>query len=182
MSPLLLIALLPLALVDQSTHRNLGTAREIQGIPCAAGDAWFFPDGRLAKCSLSGDFTIGVVRAPKGTWLSLTPAGTANYIFLARNTRISGYFCKGGGLLGPAEGPSTALYPSGALKTCWLVEDTEVDGVPCAHASMLADMLGGNSGTYFRESGKLEACMLSRPFRFAGKDHRKGDRFQLPQQ
>lgn len=166
---------------DPIAHRRLAHSVELQGIPCAAGDAWFFPDGKLANCSLARDFVIGHLPIPKGSWLSLTRAGVPDHIFLAKNTNLDGYLCKGGGLLGPSEGPSTAVYPSGALKTCWLAEDTTIEGVPCSHASMIADVMGGNSGTYFRGDGRLEACMLSRNVEFQGKRYRKGERIQLPQ-
>ena len=160
-------------------RKKLSEPAEVQGYPCAEGYAWFFADGALRECAVSRPITFGETAIPQESWINLTHDGHPDFVFLAHDTHIGGYVCKGGGPLGPTEGAMTALYPGGKLKVCWLAEDTVVEGVPCVHASMLGDLFGGGSGTEFHESGRLQACKLSRDFTMAGHALRKGDHIHL---
>ena len=160
-------------------RRRLSTPAEIQGYPYAAGYTWFFADGKLRECAVSRQIRFGEITIPEKSWINLRHDGDSDFVFLAHDTSVSGYRCKGGGPLGPMEGASTALYPGGKLKVCWLATDTVVGGVPCAHASMLADAFGGGSATEFHENGRLKSCKLSRDFRLAGYAFHSGEHVQL---
>jgi hypothetical protein len=164
---------------DPLTRTRLSAPSDVQGYPCAAGYAWLFFDGRLRECAVSRETKFGEIAVPTGSWINLTHNGDPDTVFLAHDTPINGYLCKGSGLPGPIEGASTALYPSGKLKTCWLASDTVVDGIGCAHASMMEDAFGGGSGTYFHENGRLQACKLSRGAVIDGHAFNQGDHIRL---
>jgi hypothetical protein len=150
---------------EPRTRKRLCAPTVIQSYSRAADNAWFFADGGLAECSVSREIIFGEITVPGKSWINLTHDSYLDYVFLAHDTPVNGYLCKGGSFLGPTEGAVTVLYPSGKLKTCWLaVVDSVVDGVPCARASFWADAFGGNSGTYFHENGRLKSCQLSRGF------------------
>jgi len=161
------------------TRKRLSVPTEIQGYPCAADYAWFFGDGKLQQCAVWRDILFGEISIPAQSWINLNHDGSPWFVFLARDTPIHGYICKGGGPLGPREGAMTALYPGGQLNTCWLAADSVVDGIPCVHASMWADAFGGGSGTYFHENGGLKSCKLSRDAVVGDRAFRRGDRIQL---
>ena len=156
---------------EQHPYRKaLKQSTEIQGYSCAKGYAWFYGDGRLKSCTVAGDTTFGVARAPEGSWITLDPDGRPKIIQLVRDTQILGYTCRGGNwLLGPSEGATTAFYPSGKLEECWLAEDQNVQGIPCERSSMFS----GDSSVQFYESGKLKSCKLSQDYR----QQRRGERF-----
>lgn len=154
------------------THRKtLDQAAEIQGFPCATGYAWFFADGKLANCFVSRDIAFGEATIPAGSWITLLPDGKPRFAQMAHDTKVAGVACKGGSLLGPSEGATTAFYPSGKLKQCFLAGYQTVQGVPCISGGVLGDGFG--SGAMFHESGKLKSCKLAKDF---GSLH-KGDRF-----
>ena len=180
---LLTVAVSPLAAGDavreKLTRQRLTAVTEIQNYPCAADYAWFFADSKLAECKVAREIAFGEITVPRGSWINLSHDGDPEFVFLAHDTNVNGYLCKGGGLLGPTEGASTALYPSGKLKTCWLANDTVVDSVPCAHASFWSDALGGNSGTFFHENGKLKSCQLAREFTLGDRVFHRSDHIFL---
>lgn len=147
----------------QMSRTTLEAAADINGYPCAKGDVWFFTDRQLARCFLSRDALFGEVIAPSGSLIVLRPDGTRG-LGLSRDTPIYGYYCRGGGLPGPAEGYTTEFYPSGRLELCWLAGDQEVQGVPCAGASFSHAVSGADDGTYFDENRKLKQCKLSKDF------------------
>lgn len=161
------------------TRKRIDAPVEIQGYPCSAGYTWFFSDGGLRECAVSREFPFGELVVPANSWINLRHDGRPDFVFLAHDARVGGYLCKGGGVLGPTEGASTALYPDGKLKTCWLVDDSLVDGVPCEHAGFWTDAFVGNSSTEFHENGKLKSCRLARDFPIGGRSLRRGDRIQL---
>ena len=144
----------------QKHRKTLAEVTEIQGYSCAKGYAWFYPDGRLASCTIAQDTEFGVAKAPAGSWITLTADGKPMFLGLSHNTPILGYTCLGGSFLGPSEGASTAFYPSGKLKQCWLAGDQEVQGIPCRGSGMFS----GDSGVQFYESGKLHTCEVSKKF------------------
>lgn len=143
------------------TRQKLTQETQIQGHACAAGYAWFYPDGHLQQCAVPRDMEFGEARIPAGTWINLTDDGRPDYVFLAHDTEIAGYLCEGGNrVLGPREGAMTGFYPSGRLKYCWLASDRDVQGVPCSRSGMFT----GNSSLEFFESGRLRECKLSRDY------------------
>lgn len=160
-------------------RKHIARPTWIQGYPCAAGYTWFFADGALRECAISRGIVFGAISIPPGSWINLTHAGLPDFVFLAHDTQLGPWVCKGGGLLGPTEGAMTTLYPGGSLRVCWLAVDTVVQGVPCMHASMWGDLFGGGSATEFHENGRLQACKLSRDFTFAGHSFRKGEHIHL---
>ena len=157
----------------QSHRTKLQQPAEIQGYPCAKGYAWFFTGGNLQRCTVSQEVVFAEARVPAESIIVLQPDGKPNYVFLGHDAEVAGYKCRGGGLLGPAEGPVTAFFPNGKLKVCWLASDQTVQGVPCRHASFVADTFSGDAGVYFHESGKLKSCKLSQDF----GTQRRGQRF-----
>jgi hypothetical protein len=153
-------------------HRNtLQLATEIQGYPCEKGYAWLYADGHLNRCTLSREMPFGEARAPLGSIIVLRPDGSPDYVQFSHDTKVDSYVCSGGGLLGVAEGSSTAFYPSGKLKQCYLAGDQAVQGVPCMSGGFFADGRGG--GAKFSESGKLQSCKLTQDY----GTRRRGERF-----
>jgi len=158
-----------------TTHKTLNKPSEIQGYPCAKGDAWFFDDGRLNRCSVAREIQFGEARVPAGSYIDLYPDGTPNFVQMSHDAPVLGMTCKGGSLLGPGEASVVAFYPSGKLKQCYLASDQVVQGVPCMNGGLFGDGRGG--GVTFLESGKLKSCKLTRDF----DAFRRGDRFvQVP--
>ena len=155
----------------QTYRKTLDQPTEIQAYPCAKGYAWFFADGKLANCTVSRDVAFGEATIPAGSWITLLPDGKPRIAQMKHDARVAGVTCRGGGLLGPSEGPMVAFYPNGKLKQCFLAGDQTVQGVPCMSGGILGDGFGG--GVMFYESGKLKSCKLTADF---GGQH-KGDRY-----
>jgi len=157
--------------LPHATHKTLHQPAEIQGYPCAKGDAWFFDDGRLNRCMVAREIQFGAARIPAGTYIAINHDGTPGFIQMSHNAPILGLTCMGGSFLGPGEGPMVAFYPSGRLKQCYLANDQVVQGVPCMNGGLFGDGRGG--GVIFKEDGKLKSCKLTRDF----DAFRRGDRF-----
>lgn len=159
-------------------RRTLNRPTEIHGYTCAAGYAWFYADGRLDRCTLSGELVIGEAHVPAGSIIVLDASGGLKYVQLVRDTKLSGVVCRGGGALGTAEGATTLLYRDGRPELCWLAGDQIVQGVPCKDAGgFLATLLRyGGEGARFYPTGKLKSCKLSRDFGGLGK----GEIYQSP--
>jgi len=159
---------------NDSVRKELKSPEEIQGYACAPGYAWLFNDGRLASCTVSRETAFGEITIPAGSEIFLTAEGHPRSVFLAHDSRVSGYLCRGG-----KRAWSTALYPSGKLKTCWLADDAVVDGLPCMRAGFVADVFGGGAETDFREGGRLKGCKLSRDFTPGDRFFHRGDHIRL---
>ncbi|MGA9068827.1 MAG: hypothetical protein WB424_01145 [Terracidiphilus sp.] len=155
------------------THKTLDQPTEIQGYPCAKGDAWFFVDGRLNRCTVTREISFGEARIPAGTYIALDPNGTPDLIQLPHDAPILGLTCLGGSWLGASEGSVVAFYPNGKLKLCYLAGDQQVQGIPCAHGGFWTSLSGVDPGVLFDENGKLRACKLAKDY---GARH-KGERF-----
>lgn len=155
------------------TRKTLDRPTEIQGYPCGKGYAWFFDGGRLRRCTVTREIAFGEARVPAGTYITLHPDGTPDFIQMSHDAPILGMKCQGGSWLGSGEGSMVAFYPSGKLKICYLAGDQQVQGVPCAHGGFWATVNGVDPGVLFDESGKLRSCKLARDF---GSQH-KGERF-----
>ena len=156
----------------QAQRKTLDQPREINGIACAKGYAWFYPDGRLQRCTTSREIAVGVAQVQRGSIVVLLADGRPDYVMMRHDAAIGEVECRGGNwMLGPSEGAMVALYPSGRLKQCWLAKDQVVQGVPCMNGGMLGDGATREGGVKFRESGKLESCTLAKDF--GGK--RKGE-------
>lgn len=165
--------LLPSTALSQTQRKHLDQPTVIQGYPCAKDYAWFFPDGRLNRCTVSREFDFGEAHIPEGSIVELFPNGGLRYVMMKGNTVVSGIRCAGGGPLGAAEGAVTELYPSGKLKSCYLPEDQLVQGVPCASGGFWKAIAGHDQAVQFYENGKLKSCRLSRDFR----SRKRGDGF-----
>jgi len=159
---------------EQLAARPLAQPTELEGVPCAAGKAWFDATGKLASCVLSRDATVGAVQLPGGTWLHLTRDGKPDYCFLPRDSVIQGHRCKGSG-----HSYMTAFQPGGALELCWLAEDETIHGVPCMQASFLSEVFGGGAGTYFHEDGTVARCKLAADTTISGRSLHRGDHVAL---
>jgi len=146
----------------QRKHLNQPTV--IQGYPCARNYAWFFPDGRLNRCTVSRETDFGESHIPEGSIVVLFPDGGLRFVMMKHDAVVSGVRCLGGGPLGPAEGAVTVLYPSGKLKSCYLAGDEAVQGVPCSAGGFWKAIVGHDQAVEFYESGKLKSCRLSQNF------------------
>ena len=155
------------------TRKTLDQPTEIQGYPCAKGNAWFFDEGRLNRCTVTREIAFGEARIPAGSYIALHPDGTPDLAQMPGDAPILSLKCQGGSWLGPGEGSVVAFYPSGKLKLCFLAGNQQVQGVPCAHGGFWATLSGVDPGVLFDESGKLRACRLARDY---GAQH-KGERF-----
>jgi hypothetical protein len=157
--------------LPQNHHKTLDQPTEIQGYPCDKGDAWFFDDGHLNRCTVTREIPFGEARIPAGSYIALHPDGTPDFVQMSRDAPILGMTCMGGSLLGTSEGSVVAFYPSGKLKQCFLAGDQTVQGVPCMSGGFFGD--GRAGGAMFHENGKLKSCRLTKDF----GAQRKGDRF-----
>ena len=157
--------------LPQTHHKTLDQPTEIQGYSCDKGDAWFFDDGRLNRCTVTREISFGEARIPAGSYIALHPDGTPDFVQMSHDAPILSMTCLGGSLLGTGEGSVVAFYPSGKLKQCYLAGDQTVQGVPCESDGFFADGRGG--GAKFHENGMLASCKLTQDF--AGMH--KGDRF-----
>jgi hypothetical protein len=150
----------------QSTRKTRDNPTEIPGYNCAKGSAWFYDDGRLERCTVARDTTFGAAQVPAGSIIVLDPDGNPKFALLSRNWPILGSMCRGGGWLGPSEGPDTAFYPNGKPRACWLAGDQDVQGVPCMDSGgFFAAVSGhGNRDVEFYDSGRLKSCTLAKDF------------------
>jgi hypothetical protein len=177
LSVLIGASLLSAAAPLETQRKHLDQPTVLQGYPCARGYAWFFPDGRLNRCTVSREIDFGEARLPEGSIIELLPNGCLRYVMMKHDTVISNVRCSGGGPLGPAEGSITLLYPSGRLKLCYLVGDQVVQGVPCASGGFWKATVGHDQAVEFYENGRLKSCRLSQDF----ANQKRGDGFlQLP--
>jgi len=162
-------------------RQTLDQPREINGVACARGVAWFYPDGRLQQCTSSREIAVGEAQVQRGSIIVLLPDGRPNYVMMLHDAAVGEVECSGGNLLlGPSEGAMTALYPSGKLKQCWLAKNQVVQGIPCMRGGVLGlfgDGARRDGGAKFYESGKLESCTLAKDY--GGK--KQGDHFQQTQ-
>ncbi|MGB9028624.1 MAG: hypothetical protein WCC27_00780 [Acidobacteriaceae bacterium] len=137
----------------------------VQGIPCAKGDAWFYPDGSLNQCTLSQPATLGDFQVPRGVVVELWPSGAARHLTLPHDGPFAGYRVRGGALRrGSSQDDATTFYLSGKLRSIVLAGDQTIQGVPCeASPSILpSDSIDGGHRVDFYEDGKLQSCILAR--------------------
>jgi hypothetical protein len=157
----------------QLARKTLDQPTEIQGIPCAKGYAWFYPDGHLDRCFVAREIAFGEAQIPAGSEIALTPDGKPKFVQMSHDTVIRGYVCAGGGWLGVAAGPTASFYPSGTLKECFLAANQTIQGVPCSQGGFWITVFGGDPSLKFRSDGRLASCKLTRDY----GTQRKGDRF-----
>lgn len=157
----------------QSHRQTLAQPKDIQGYPCAKGFAWFFANGKLEHCSISRAIPFGEATIPAGSWITLTSDGAPRIAQMSHDTKVNGYLCAGGGLLGPGEGPMVSFYPGGKLQECFLAQDQFVQGVPCSHGGFWRTALSSDPSVKFREDGELDSCLLTRDY----KGRKKGERY-----
>ncbi len=158
-------------------RRTLDKPADIQGYPCAPGYAWFYEDGGLEQCQVTREAAFGEARVTAGSWITLTPDGKPEFVFLRDDTRIGAAVCVGSAM--GREGSSTAFYPSGRLKGCFLPEDQEIQGAPCVHAGFFSQLFSGSAEVQFYENGDLRSCRLSKAATVQGKPYAKGERIFL---
>jgi hypothetical protein len=177
LSVLIGASLLSAAAPPETQRKHLDHPTVIQGYPCARGYAWFFPDARLNRCTVSREIDFGETHIPEGSIIEIFPDGRLRYVMMKHNVVVSGVRCSGGGPLGPAEGAITVLYPSGKLRSCYLAGDQPVQGVPCASGGFWKATAGHDQAVEFYENGRLKSCRLSQDF----GNHKRGEGFlQLP--
>jgi hypothetical protein len=153
--------------------------KTIQGVPCAKGDAWFYPDGALNQCALSRNATIGDILAPHHSVIELWPTGAPHLLRISHNATVGGYRVMGSPRTGFPADVVTTFYPSGKLRSIYLVSDQTIQGVPCRGGGawkLLAESASDNNSIEFFNNGRLEACRLARDY--AG--HTRGQRLFLP--
>lgn len=154
---------------------TLAQPSDIEGVPCAAGYIWRFPDGRLHRCTLGRDATVRGAALPAGSAVAFNADGGHSYVFLPKTTEIEGLSCRGLG-----HNFMTTFHPDGRLKLCWMPEDHEVQGVPCAGFSWWSDVFARNpSGVSLHPNGRLADCRLSRDVTIGGVPFTKGQRVHL---
>lgn len=158
---------------------KLDRDRTIQGVPCAKGEAWFYPNGALDQCALSRDATIGEVLAPKHSVIELWPNGAPHHLRISHNALVGGYRVMGVPRAGFSADMVTTFYVSGKLRSVYLVSDQTVQGVPCRGGSawkLLAERGSDSNYIEFFDDGKLESCRLAHGY----SGHATGERFFLP--
>jgi hypothetical protein len=154
----------------------------IQGVPCAKGDAWFYPDGSLNQCTLSRTTVLGDLQIPRRSVIELWPNGATRRLTLLHNAVISGYRIRGGALLGRGSSKDdvTAFYPSGRLRSIVLASNQTIQGVPCGAgtSTLFSDSIDGGNHVDFFDDGQLQSCKLTRDF----GGQKAGQRLMLPDQ
>jgi hypothetical protein len=162
------------AQTQKNTYRQtLAQPTEIQGYPCAKGNAFFYSGGKLQKCTVAREIPFGEITIPAGSWITLTEDGKPWGVQLPHDTPMLGLTCQGGSILGPSEGSMLALHPNGRLAVCYLAHDQVVQGVPCSHGGFRASLNGPDPGVHFTIDGKLKQCRLSADY----QGHRRGELF-----
>lgn len=162
-----------------SIRNKLATDKTIQGIPCARGTAWFYPDGALNECTLSRSTTLGDVEVPRRSIVDLWPNGAAHYLTISRPAVIGGYRVMGGARANSSSAVVTTFYSNGKLRSVYLAADRTIEGVPCRGGSawnLLVDSANDTNYVEFFDNGKLKSCRLARDY----EGHRSGDRLLLP--
>lgn len=96
---------------------TVGTAT-IDGVACT-GSVSMTKDGKLRRCKLAADKTIGDLAMKAGDWLTLYPGGTPERFESSRVIEIQGRKCKG---------YLNYLHENGKLKKCAVAEDTTIGG------------------------------------------------------
>jgi hypothetical protein len=148
---------------------------DIEGVPCAAGYAWRFPDGRLQRCTLARSARVRGAVLPARTIVVFAPNGSCAQVFLPETTMVEGHACRGGG-----HSYMTGFHPNGRLKLCWLDSEETIQGVPCARASFLGELFHRSpSGVELAADGRLVGCRASRDFSVNGSTYVKGERVGL---
>lgn len=153
------------AAAEPNAIRNkLARNTPVQGIPCAKGDAWFYPDGSLDQCTISSLTTIGGFSIPRGAVVELWPTGTAHFVTLPHNAVLAGYHVLGREFLGSSAGMAIAFYPSGKLRSIYLVSNQTIQGVPCRGGNkwdLFTDPGNDSDHVEFYEDGQLRSCQLA---------------------
>lgn len=170
-----------------------------------AGTAERYGDGRLRQCELAIDTTFGGQPIPAGSPVTFRPDGMPSMASLAHESPVYGqplpaatvlHFADGrlrhfwlpadtviqGHLIrAQDDGAGSRLHPSGRLLAIWLARDEVIDGVPCTSSGNVLRMglgvirLGTMRMAWFRPSGRLQQCMLSRDVTLDGHMLRKGE-------
>ncbi len=159
-------------------RNKLDRETTIQGIPCARGDAWFYPNGALNQCTLSRPATIGDVLAPLHSVIALWPNGAPHYLTIPRSAVVGGYRVMGTPRAGSSSAVVTTFYSSGKLHSVYLVADQTIQGVPCRGGSswnLLAEPDRDANYVEFFDDGTLQSCRLARDY----NGHASGQRFFL---
>jgi hypothetical protein len=160
-------------------RNKLDSDKRIQGIPCARGTAWFYPDGALNECTLSRAATLGSVGVPRRSIVELWPNGAAHYVTISRRALVGGYRVMGGTRASSSSAVVTTFYPSGKLRSVYLAVDQNIEGVPCRGGSawnLLVDPANDTNYVEFFDDGKLKSCRLARDY----EGYRNGQRLLLP--
>jgi hypothetical protein len=153
----------------EAYRQTLAQPTEIQGYPCAKGYGWFYPDGKLQKCTVTRDIPFGEITIPAGSWITLAQDGKPRGVQMPHDAPVLGLTCQGGSFLGPSEGSVVALYPNGKLHVCYLAHDQPVQGVPCGHGGFWASLKGPDPGVLFTPDGRLKQCRLSADYQGRGR-------------
>jgi len=167
-----------LASEPNAIRNKLDHDSTIQGIPCARGDAWFYPNGALNQCTLSRSTKIGDVLAPRHSVVEVWPNGAPHYLTIPRSAMVGGYRVMGS-RAGSSSTVVSTFYSDGKLRSVYLVGDQTIEGVPCRGGSewnLLAEP--GNDSNYveFFDDGTLESCRLAHEY----GGHSSGQRFSRP--
>jgi hypothetical protein len=131
----------------------------------------------LSSCRLTREAAFGEAKVAAGSWITLTPDGKPQLVFLRDDTRIGAATCMGSAM--GREGISTAFYPSGKLKECFLAANQEIQGVPCVHGGFFSELFGGSAAVQFYENGDLRSCRLSKAATVQGQPFAKGARVHI---
>jgi len=151
----------------------------IQGIPCARGDAWFYPNGALNQCTLSQPAKIGDVLAPRRSLIEVWPSGAPHYLTTPRNAMVGGYRVMGNSRIASSSAVVTTFYSNGKLRSVYLVGEQTIEGVPCRGGSawnLLAEPGSDNNYVEFFDDGTLESCRLAHEY----GGQASGQRFSRP--
>jgi hypothetical protein len=143
----------------------------IDGRPCKQGWVHLTTNGVPIGFTASREIDLGRFKIPADTWVQQNQDGDVTVCCFPQDTEVQGHLCRGGGLLGGAEGVQTSFYPDGALKDFFLRRDTVIQDIPCQASLFVSIKL--------YENGRLKACLLSEDLLQNGHTYAKGTRLQF---
>jgi len=144
----------------------------IAGRACKQGWVHLHPNGVPAGFTAASDIVLSRFIIPSNTWVFQNEEGTVTQCAFPRDTGVQGQVCRGGGILGGAEGVQTAFYPDGALKQFFARKPVRIDGVPCGNSLFQA-------GIELHENGRLRSATLSEDYVRQGRVYHRGERIHL---
>jgi hypothetical protein len=143
----------------------LAAPTTIAGLPCR-GWVRLRPDGGLASFELAAAATVQGHALPAASYVWFDDAGRLQTCFLACDTVLQGYVCRGG----PFQ-TATSFHENGALHAFFPRDDVTIDGVVCTASNQ--------APVYLHDNGRLAKCRIAADFTSGGRTLRRADTIEF---